>query len=50
MSTGELAYLALVIGCFAVFAAAVTWLRSDYVKFRRSHPSAASSFHAHPAE
>ncbi|MBX3499056.1 MAG: hypothetical protein KF889_06390 [Alphaproteobacteria bacterium] len=34
MSAGEYAYLALVIGSFLVFAAAVIWLRADYVKFR----------------
>lgn len=36
MSVGEMTYLGLVVGCFAVFAVAVIWLRSDYVKFRKS--------------
>jgi len=40
MSTGELAFLGLAIGCFIVFAVAVTWLRADYVKLReRGAPS-----------
>jgi hypothetical protein len=34
MSAGEIAFLSLVIGSFAVFAAATTWLRLDYVRFR----------------
>ena len=34
MSDGELVFLALVFGCFAVFAIAVLWLRADYVKHR----------------
>lgn len=42
MSTGELAYLALATGCFTIFAVVVIWLRSDYVKFRQRHPSAAA--------
>jgi hypothetical protein len=46
MSIGELSYLAIVIGCFAVFAVAVTWLRADYVKFRQRTPSTS----AQPAE
>ncbi len=50
MSDGELAYLALVIGCFAAFAVAVTWLRADYVTFRRRHPSTPASTQAQMAE
>ena len=34
MSVGEIAFLALVIGSFAVFAMAMIWLRLDYVRFR----------------
>jgi hypothetical protein len=40
MSDGELAFLAMVIGCFVVFAIAAIWLRADYVKFRGRRPAA----------
>lgn len=36
MSDGELLFLALTLGCFAIFAVAVIWLRMDYVKHRPS--------------
>jgi len=50
MSAGELAYLALVIGSFAVFAVAVIWLRADYVTFCRRRPSTSEQLQAWAAE
>ncbi|MGE0424832.1 MAG: hypothetical protein AB7O88_21415 [Reyranellaceae bacterium] len=47
MSVGEMSYLGLVVGCFVVFAVAVSWLRSDYVKHRKS---GADDMGMHPAE
>lgn len=50
MSNGELAFLAVVIGCFAAFALAVIWLRIDYVKHSGRRPSAAGRLQAQYAE
>lgn len=50
MTTGEIAFLALVLGCFTAFAVTAIWLRIDYVKLRTRHPSIAADTHAHPAE
>lgn len=50
MSTGELVFLALVVGCFAAFAVAVIWLRADYVKHAGRRSSAAGRIQAQMAE
>ncbi|MBV9835390.1 MAG: hypothetical protein JO055_13335 [Alphaproteobacteria bacterium] len=50
MSAAELAFLALVIGTFAVFAVAMIWLRADYVTFRRRQPSTSEQLQAWAAE
>lgn len=50
MSTGELVFLALTMGCFTIFAVAVLWLRADYVKHSRRHPSAVQRLQAQMAE
>lgn len=34
MTQGEIAFLALAIGCFALFATAVSLLRREYVQHR----------------
>jgi hypothetical protein len=50
MSAAELAYLALVIGTFAVFAISMIWLRADYVTFRQRHPATREQLQAWAAE
>jgi len=50
MTTGELAFLALAIGCFVIFAAAVIWLRADYVRLRGHRVSSVDRLQAQMAE
>lgn len=50
MSTGELAFLGLAIGCFAIFAVAVIWLRADYVKLRERGTSSVDRLRVQTAE
>ena len=50
MSAGELAYLALVIGTFAIFAVAMISLRTDYTTIRRGHPATSEQLKAWAAE
>ena len=50
MSAAELAYLALVIATFAVFAVSMMWLRADYVTYRRRRPSTSEQLQTWAAE